>query len=281
MLEATVIPVGSGEVVGDSPERRVEILCDHDALHATWSRFAAGREGADLHVHRRHTDLFYVLDGELTVRLGTGGEGVVVPAGTLARVPPLVVHGFRNGSDADVLYLNLHAPGQGFAAFLRALRDGRNLTYDQEPPPADGGRPVTEAVVGGHLFVSERPGRRTVLLADADAIGVAEVRLDPWGPSVPPHVHDDHAESLFVLEGEVALTAGRRELRVEAGSLAQVPQGDPHSLSFPGSGTAHYLEMHTPSRGFGAFVRALHDAEDEQAGADNAAFDLRPARLPG
>ena len=143
MGEPTVIARGGGEVVGDSPERRVEILSDHDALHATWSRFGPRREGADLHVHRRHTDLFYVLDGELTVRLGPEGLGVVVPAGTLARVPPLVVHGFRNGGDAEVAYLNLHAPGQGFAAYLRAMRDGRAISYDQEAPPPDGGRPVS------------------------------------------------------------------------------------------------------------------------------------------
>ncbi len=140
--EPAVIPPGGGEVVGDSPERRVEILCDHDALHATWSRFGPGREGADLHVHRRHTDIFYVLAGELTVRLGPEGEEVVARAGTLARVPPLVVHGFRNASDAELRYLNFHAPGTGFADYMRALRDGRTLSYDQEPPPADGGRPA-------------------------------------------------------------------------------------------------------------------------------------------
>src|SRR5680860_1223303 len=98
MGEPTVIPPGGGEVVGDSPDRRVEILSDHSALHATWSRFGPRRKGAEPHVHRRHSDLFYVLEGELTVSLGREGEGegVVVPAGTLARVPPLVVHGFRN-----------------------------------------------------------------------------------------------------------------------------------------------------------------------------------------
>jgi mannose-6-phosphate isomerase-like protein (cupin superfamily) len=111
MGEPTVIPPGGGEVLGDSPDRRVEILSDHAALHATWSRFGPRRDGADLHVHRRHTDLFYVLEGELTVRLGPEGESVVAPAGTLARVPPLVVHGFRNGSDAELRYLNFHAPG--------------------------------------------------------------------------------------------------------------------------------------------------------------------------
>ena len=66
MNEPTVIAPGGGEVIGDAPDRRVEILSEHDALHATWSRFGPRREGADLHVHRRHTDLFYVLAGELT-----------------------------------------------------------------------------------------------------------------------------------------------------------------------------------------------------------------------
>ena len=158
MSEPTVIPPGGGEVVGDAPERRVEILSDHEALNATWSRFGAHREGADLHVHRQHVDLFYVLDGELTIRLGVGDDGVVVPAGTLARVPPLVVHGFRNASDADVRYLNFHAPGKGFNVYMRALRDGREAAYDQHAPPADGGRPTTDAVIGGAEVAVEEPG---------------------------------------------------------------------------------------------------------------------------
>src|SRR3954471_3706351 len=109
--ELILVGPGAGEGIGDAADRRVEILSDCDELHATWSRFAAGREGADLHVHERHTDLFYVLDGELTVRLGPEGGGATGPGGTLARVPPLVVHGFRNASAAEVSYLNLHAPG--------------------------------------------------------------------------------------------------------------------------------------------------------------------------
>ena len=61
-------------------------------------------------------------------------------AGTLVCVPPLVVHGFRNASDAPMRYLNLHAPGVGFATYMRGgLRDGVKVVYDQEDPPA--GRP--------------------------------------------------------------------------------------------------------------------------------------------
>src|SRR5215210_2578391 len=155
MREPAVIPPGGGEVVGDSPDRRVEILSDHDGLHATWSRFGPGRDGADLHIHRRHTDLFYVLEGELTVMLGHDGEEAPVAAGTLVRVPPLVVHGFRNAGERELRYLNLHAPGLGFADYLRGLRDGRAVSYDQEPPPRDGVRPPTDAVIGGGADVEE------------------------------------------------------------------------------------------------------------------------------
>ena len=138
----TVIPPGGGEVVGDKPGRRVEILSDRDPLHATLSRFGPGMEGADLHVHQHHTDFFYVLEGELTVRLGAETQQVRVPAGNLAWVPPDVVHGFRNASDADMRYLNFHAPGCRFADYMRSLRDGdRSSTTSTTRPPTAAARP--------------------------------------------------------------------------------------------------------------------------------------------
>lgn len=273
-----LVPPGGGEIVGESSDRRVEIVSDHETLHATWSRFGPGRVGADLHVHRRHTDLFYVLEGALTVGLGPEDERVLVPAGTLARVPPLVVHGFRNGSDAEARYLNFHAPGEGFADFLRGLRDGRTVSYDQHRPPDDGGRPPADAVVGGDGFVSDRPGLRVALLADVEAIGVSEAWSDPGSPSPPPHLHRRHVESFYVLEGEMTLTAGGRELRAEAGSWVQVPPGVPHTFAFPEDRPVRFLDLHTPSCGFGAFLRGLNEAStDEELAAVRAAFDQEPA----
>ena len=138
-------PPGGGEVIGDTPDRRVEILCEHDALHVTWSRFAPGRDGADLHIHRHHTDFFYVLEGELTIKLADGER--VVEAGNLVRVPPYVVHGFRNGGDVDVRYLNLHAPGTGFADYMRGIRDQRPVPFDQHDPDGEEMLPAGEVVV--------------------------------------------------------------------------------------------------------------------------------------
>jgi quercetin dioxygenase-like cupin family protein len=268
--ELTFVPPAGGEVIGDAPDRRVEILSDHDALHATWSRFGPHRDGADLHIHRRHTDLFYVLEGELTLRLGPEGEGVPVPAGTLARVPPLVVHGFRNQTDAELRYLNLHAPGVGFADYMRALRDGRTLVYDQEPPPPEGTRPATEAVVGGEALRADG----MTLLADVEEIAVADAWSDLAGPP-PPHVHERHAESFYVLKGELALAAGGREHRAGAGSWVQVPPGVPHAVWC--SAPARVLTLHTPSCGFGAFLRALQETGDEALAATRAGFDQQPA----
>lgn len=157
---------GEGEVVGDSADRRVEILCDRAELVVTWSRFGPHRDGASPHIHRTHSDLFYVLGGELTFIVGPEAEERVLPAGTLAFAPPLLVHGFRNAGDGELRYLNFHAPSGGFADYLR----GRNPDFDQLEPPADGGLPLSEAIV-------VPPGTDGVLI-DRDEIRI-EVRDEP------------------------------------------------------------------------------------------------------
>ncbi|HEX4690394.1 MAG TPA: cupin domain-containing protein [Solirubrobacteraceae bacterium] len=277
MSAASLMPPGGGEIIGDTADRRVAILSDHDALHVTHSRFGPRREGADLHVHRRHADFFYVLDGELTVRLGPGDELVSVPAGALARVPPLVVHGFRNASDADVSYLNLHAPGARFADYLRALRDGapRPDGYDQEDPPDDGGRPVAEAQVGAVERLEDGDRVRVELLADGDEAAVARV-LREAGDSSPVHVHERHVEAFYVLEGELLLTVGGEETRVAAGTWAQVAPGVAHTVANPEP--ARFLTVHAPNAGFGRFLRATHvDGLALDKAIARTGFDERPA----
>jgi mannose-6-phosphate isomerase-like protein (cupin superfamily) len=175
----------TGEVIADTADRRVEILCETDAVHATRTRLGPRRAGTDPHVHHRHSDVFYVLEGELTLRLGSGdgdgdGDGeLTVTPGTLAVVPPLVVHGYRNASDADVVFLNVHAPGSGFAAYLRALRDGGPHAFDQHPPPPGGGRPATDATV---VRLETDGGDRPAGSAD-DALAVVRAALARFVPS--------------------------------------------------------------------------------------------------
>ena len=234
MAEPAVIAPGAGEVIGDAPDRRVEILADHDALHATWSRFGPRRDGADPHVHRDHTDLFYVLEGELTVALGPGRDEVTLPAGTLAAIPPLVVHGFRNAADAEVRYLNFHAPGQGFAAYMRGLRDGRPVDFDQWPPPADGGRPASDAIVAS-------PG--AVVLDD---LSVAEVVLGHGDPDAPPEAGRGGDRWIYVLDGDLALGGNGADGRAAAGSWVHVPPGLAVTLDASGAGPVRCLTLSAP-----------------------------------
>ena len=148
--QAIFLRPGEGETVADQPEKTLRILADWDVLALTWFRYAAGEPGPDLHIHKRHTDAFYVLTGELCLSLGPdGAHQVRGGAGAFFAAPAGVAHTFANESGEDVTFLNVHAPNMGFGDMLRARRDGRDEDadrFDQHPPPADGGHTGTESV---------------------------------------------------------------------------------------------------------------------------------------
>jgi quercetin dioxygenase-like cupin family protein len=70
------------------------------------------------HFHKKHSDSFFILQGELEIHIGD--EVVTAVPGTYALAPPRVVHFFRNVSAEPVRALNLHTPG-GFADYRREL----------------------------------------------------------------------------------------------------------------------------------------------------------------
>lgn len=79
---------------------------------------APGFPGPPPHVHERLHDMFYVLEGTLTMRLGEDTREV--QAGTFVCVPPGVVHTFRNASSATVRFLNFNTPS-GWENYMRDL----------------------------------------------------------------------------------------------------------------------------------------------------------------
>jgi quercetin dioxygenase-like cupin family protein len=167
-----------GETITEKERRQVVIVAERPDLTVTWSRYASGEPGPDLHVHREHTDAFYVLEGELTFPVGPGGaERLRVAAGGFVAVPPNVVHTYVNESGADARWLNFHVPDTGFASYLRGLRHGRVPEFDQFDPPADGGRPAADVIVG-------EPRDIPVELPE---LSVAEV--DAAGPRRPAAVY--------------------------------------------------------------------------------------------
>ncbi len=169
---------GEGEAVTRTGTRSLDILCDLPALSAVNIRHAPGEPGPDLHVHREHTDAFYVLEGTLVVSLGPDATEHELGPGSLALAPANVIHTFRNGGDDWLSILNLHAPGGGFNAMLRGARDGVPVAWDSFEPPADGGRPASDGVVSrpGEGEPLDAGGNRLLFKAQAtDGDGTVSV----------------------------------------------------------------------------------------------------------
>ena len=144
--------LSEGETISDRDARNVVILHAGEAITVTWSRYAAGERGPGLHLHREHTDAFYVLTGALRFALGPGGDRVVrAPAGTFVAAPAGLAHSFMNAEADDTTWLNIHTPDAGFAAYLRGARDGRAVALDSFDVPGetggDGGRAAAAAVI--------------------------------------------------------------------------------------------------------------------------------------
>lgn len=147
-----------GESITDRAEREVMILATTEDLTVTWSRYAHGERGPDLHLHQRHVDAFFILSGSMRFEVGEHGERVVdAPTGTLVVAPALVGHSFHNAAADDVTWLNIHAPDAGFATFLR---DTTPFDSHDMPLP-DGGRGLgadLATVVSGEAFTYSGAG---------------------------------------------------------------------------------------------------------------------------
>jgi mannose-6-phosphate isomerase-like protein (cupin superfamily) len=77
-----------------------------------------GFAGPPLHIHHELTDMFYVLEGTLTFRVGE--ETIEGPPGTFVCAPPGTPHTFSNPSPEPVRFLNFNVPG-GFERYMRDL----------------------------------------------------------------------------------------------------------------------------------------------------------------
>jgi quercetin dioxygenase-like cupin family protein len=64
---------------------------------------------------------------------------------------------------------------------------------------------------------------------------------------VPPHVHQDHDEWSYILEGRIGARIGNDEFIAEAGSYILKPRQIPHVFWNPDDSPARILEIITPS----------------------------------
>ena len=212
------------------------------------------------HTHAAHTDLFYVLEGELEFRAGDGT--VRVPAGTCVGAPPLLVHGFRNPAQQEASFLNLHAPGvwaRGQEYGLLPHEHDQFGVGRASPTP----RPTVSAPGDGDRL--SKPHRLALVKMQSPDADVLEYFADAEYDGATAHVHLRHADCFHVLEGELELKAGDETIRAQAGTSVVVPPGVVHE--FTSVGRARFLNVHAPSRGFAEYLRRLDTGEDLDPGA--------------
>lgn len=258
---AVVVPPGDGETITALERRDVVLLTDLEEISITWSRYAPGEVGPDPHVHRQHTDAWYVLDGELTFRLGPEAKRVRAAAGSFVAVPPNLVHSFANEGAEAARFLNFHTPDGGFAAYMRGRRDGLDTGFDSYDPPADGGLGAGEAVISdrgeGERLAS---GNRTAFVKGSPPdLCFTEFTFDGAFDGPDLHHHDTQVDSFYVLEGELELTVEDSTQLAGPGTVASVPRGVRHTFAHRGSDGVRFLNVHAPDGGFAAFLRRVSD----------------------
>ena len=109
-------PIGGGMVVKLRDEDTAGAYSVHD------NTIPPGSPGPLPHIHRRHEEAFYVLEGELTVRVGA--RKIVAPAGSFVVVPRGVVHQPSNPGAEPTRVLLVFSPA-GMDGFFEEAAEGR------------------------------------------------------------------------------------------------------------------------------------------------------------
>ena len=116
----TVLQAGEGELLGGATTVTIKAGGEHTGGTFYLGEVVAhaGFPGPPPHVHRRLHDMFYVLEGALTLQIGD--ETVELTPGGFACIPPGVVHSFGNRTEAPVRFLNFNTPA-GWEHYMRDL----------------------------------------------------------------------------------------------------------------------------------------------------------------
>jgi mannose-6-phosphate isomerase-like protein (cupin superfamily) len=210
------------------------LALDDCEVPAGWEGAAADHGAAD------HG--YYVIGGELTVRLGD--EIANVRSGGFVFAPRGVPHSVANAGDAPARYVLIETPVQ---------EAGPDL---------------------GPKLVEDVPGRVRVLLRGADSAGRIAVmdNVVPAGAKGPPLHHHDFDEAFYVLEGEATFQLGDALVTRRGGELVWAARGAHHAFANQSGADIRWLLICAPA----GFERYFQRMAAEEAGVDPPPEALEP-----
>jgi quercetin dioxygenase-like cupin family protein len=86
----------------------------------------------------------------------------------------------------------------------------------------------------------------------------------PPGTFVPPHIHPDQDEYLYMLEGKLDFMLGNSESQATAGDLIRLGMGVPHGIFNKSEQTAKVLFWVSPTRKLFDLFWGLHNMKEQK-----------------
>jgi quercetin dioxygenase-like cupin family protein len=112
--------------------------------------------------------------------------------------------------------------------------------------------------------ISERPRRTVRALCEHPLLDATWSQYEAGERGPDPHVHHQHVDAFYVLEGELEFGVGPdvEPVKAPAGTFVAVPPNVVHTFRNSSGATARWLNFHAPSTGFIAYVKGERDGFD-------------------
>lgn len=236
-----------------------------------------------MHLHNNEAESFYVLEGELTIQMGSPDQEMVITPGTYVYLPKGRYHGFQNRTTKPARTLSLMTPG-GIENFFTAIGQPVIDRSAPIPPP----RPVTPELIQQLKEITPQygleflfpgveprppapglldfrvvppgaPGRESAAiagdlytsLATPEETGGLYSLFDVLLPSQAGtgllQSNERQDESFYVLDGEVAFRFQDQNIVASPGTFVYVPKNTPFSFQNLGTTQARTLFFRTPT----------------------------------
>ena len=107
-----------------------------------------------------------------------------------------------------------------------------------------------------------RRGKREIsILVAREEVTITHGRCSAGEQIAGPHVHHEHTDAFYALEGGLTFAIGREAeiITVSSGGFVAVPPQVAHSLRNDGDCSARWLTIHARDGGFAAFMRGARD----------------------
>ena len=97
---------------------------------------------------------------------------------------------------------------------------------------------------------------------------------------VPPHIHPDQDEYLYILEGKLDFFLDGAETQATPGDLVRLPMGKPHGIFNKSGQTAKTLFWVSPTRRLYDLFWGIHNMKEQNAGRRRGARRRAQHPLP-